>query len=58
MQRWHMHQSNEPLSFRSLIFDTELIRALPSDGVAFNFQAEALAELAQRLRLLGGTLSE
>jgi len=38
------------------IFDTELIRSLPSDGAAFNFQAEALAELAQKLHQLGGTL--
>lgn len=38
------------------IFDTELIRTLPSDGAAFNFQSEALAELARKLQQLGGML--
>lgn len=38
------------------IFDTELIRASPSDGAAFNFQAEALAELDHKLHQLGGAL--
>jgi len=38
------------------IFDTELIRSLPSDGAAFNVQAEALAELSQKLEGLGGRL--
>jgi deoxyribodipyrimidine photo-lyase len=38
------------------IFDTELILSLPSDGAAFNFQAEALVELGQQLHQLGGTL--
>jgi deoxyribodipyrimidine photo-lyase len=38
------------------IFDDDLLRALPSDGAAFNFQAEALAELSQKLVSLGGTL--
>ncbi|MCX6134016.1 MAG: deoxyribodipyrimidine photo-lyase [Ignavibacteriales bacterium] len=38
------------------IFDTELIRSLPSDGAAFNYQAEALTELALKLEMLGGRL--
>jgi deoxyribodipyrimidine photo-lyase len=38
------------------VFDTGLIRLLPSDGAAFNFQAEALSELAVRLEALGGRL--
>ena len=38
------------------IFDDDLLRSLPSDGAAFNFQAEALAELARKLHSLGGTL--
>lgn len=38
------------------IFDKELIRSLPSDGAAFNFQAEALAELEESLKALGGRL--
>ena len=38
------------------IFDTELIRSLPSDGATFTFQAEALAELHEGLRALGGKL--
>jgi deoxyribodipyrimidine photo-lyase len=38
------------------IFDTHLIQSLPCDGAAFNFQMEALAELGEKLRQLGGTL--
>jgi deoxyribodipyrimidine photo-lyase len=38
------------------IFDVDLIRSLSSDGAAFNFQAEALAELSRKLHTLGGTL--
>ena len=38
------------------VFDTELIRRLPSDGAAFNFQTEALAELQKNLKALGGDL--
>jgi deoxyribodipyrimidine photo-lyase len=38
------------------IFDSDLIRTLPCDGAAFNFQAEALAELGERLGRRGGAL--
>lgn len=38
------------------IFDTGLIRQLPADGAAFNFQAEALYDLRKQLEGLGGTL--
>jgi len=38
------------------VFDTELIRFLPSEGAAFNFQAEALTELAASLKALGGRM--
>ena len=37
-------------------FDMDLIRVLPSDGAAFNYQAEALTELGSRLESLGGRL--
>ena len=38
------------------IFDRELIEKLPSDGAAFEFQAEALRELAEAIAGLGGRL--
>lgn len=38
------------------VFDTELIRSLPSDGAAFNFQAQSLSCLADELHKLGGRL--
>lgn len=38
------------------IFDTDLIRTLPSDGAAFDIQAEALTELARKIETLGGRL--
>jgi deoxyribodipyrimidine photo-lyase len=38
------------------VFDAGLVRSLPSDGAAFDFQAEALAELDEGLRALGGKL--
>ncbi len=38
------------------IVDTELIRRLPSDGAVFDFQKEALADLAGSIRTLGGSL--
>ena len=37
-------------------FDRELIKNLPSDGAAFEFQAEALRELAEAIAGLGGRL--
>lgn len=39
------------------VFDTDLIRSLPSDGAVFNFQAEALTVLEERLRAIGGMLA-
>lgn len=51
------HASREGVPIIPLfIFDTELIRALPSDGVAFNYQVESLAELGIKLESLGGRL--
>ena len=38
------------------VFDRELIERLPSDGAAFEFQAEALRELAEAIARLGGRL--
>lgn len=38
------------------IFDTELISRLPSDGAAFDFQAEALRQLQSSIASLGGKL--
>jgi len=38
------------------VFDKELMRSLPSDGAAFNFQAEALTVLQGNIRKLGGRL--
>jgi deoxyribodipyrimidine photo-lyase len=38
------------------IVDEDIIRALPSDGAVFNFQAGALRELATSLTSLGGSL--
>lgn len=38
------------------VFDSDLIRRLPSDGAAFDFQAESLRELQKNIRSLGGTL--
>jgi len=38
------------------VFDRGLIERLPSDGAAFEFQAEALRELAEELARLGGRL--
>jgi deoxyribodipyrimidine photo-lyase len=38
------------------VFDDELIKRLPSDGVVFDFQAEALRELKTNLGHLGGRL--
>jgi deoxyribodipyrimidine photo-lyase len=38
------------------IFDTKLINTLPSDGAAFDFQAESLLSLAEELKSIGGTL--
>jgi deoxyribodipyrimidine photo-lyase len=38
------------------IFDRDLIRTLPSDGAAFNFQAEALRDLQDGIAALGGRL--
>ncbi len=51
------HASREGVPIIPLfVFDTTLIRALPSDGAAFNYQAEALLELASKLESLGGRL--
>ena len=52
---FHASRSGAPV-FPLFIFDKKLIEALPSDGAAFDFQAEALRELEDKLRLLGGTL--
>ena len=38
------------------VFDRDLIERLPSDGAAFEFQAEALRELAEAIARLGGRL--
>jgi deoxyribodipyrimidine photo-lyase len=38
------------------VYDDGLVRSLPSDGAAFDFQAEALRELEDKLRLLEGNL--
>ncbi|MDH4069429.1 MAG: DNA photolyase family protein [Ignavibacteria bacterium] len=38
------------------IFDSDLIRRIPSDGAAFDFQAECLRDLDKSLRTLGGRL--
>lgn len=37
-------------------FDTEIIKALPSDGAAFDFQAECLRDLKRSLEKLDGKL--
>jgi deoxyribodipyrimidine photo-lyase len=38
------------------VFDTDIIRRLPSDGAVFDFQAEALRELEDAVNSIGGKL--
>lgn len=51
----HAAATGEPI-VPLFIFDEPLIRALPCDGAAFEFQAEALRELDGALTKLGGRL--
>ena len=51
------HASAEGIPIVPLfIFDTELIQSLRSDGAVFNYQAEALNELAMKIQTVGGRL--
>jgi deoxyribodipyrimidine photo-lyase len=53
---YHAARTGAPL-VPLFIFDTNLIRRLPSDGAVFDFQAEALRDLGKNLRALGGALT-
>ncbi len=52
---YHTSKSSAPV-IPLFIFDTELISRLPSDGAAFDFQAEALQQLQSSITSLGGKL--
>ncbi len=52
---YHASKTSAPV-VPLFIFDTELIKRLPSDGAAFDFQADALRELKQSIATLGGNL--
>jgi deoxyribodipyrimidine photo-lyase len=52
---WHATRTGAPI-VPLFIFDTSIIRSLSSDGAAFDFQADALRELADKLTRLGGNL--
>ncbi len=52
---WHASRTGAPI-IPLFVIDSELITTLPSDGAAFDFQAGALRELEDKLRLLGGKL--
>jgi deoxyribodipyrimidine photo-lyase len=52
---YHASREGAPI-IPLFIFDADLIRALPSDGAAFNYQAESLLELGAKLESLGGRL--
>jgi len=55
MALYHASLKGKPV-IPVFILDNELIRSLPSDGAVFNFQAEALVELDDAIRTLGGRL--
>jgi len=52
---YHASLSGAPI-VPLFIFDTEIIKALPSDGAAFDFQAQCLRDLKRSLDKLGGKL--
>jgi deoxyribodipyrimidine photo-lyase len=52
---YHASRTGAPL-VPLFIIDTDLVRRLPSDGAAFDFQKQALTDLSNRIRALGGTL--
>ncbi len=52
---YHASLSGAPI-VPLFIFDTEIIKALPSDGAAFDFQAQCLRDLKRSLEKLGGKL--
>ena len=52
---YHASREGAPI-IPLFVFDTELIRSLPADGAAFNYQAEALEVLGLKLESLGGRL--
>lgn len=53
---YHAAKTGAPL-VPLFIFDTDLIRKLPSDGALFDFQAESLRDLERSLSALGGALT-
>jgi len=52
---YHASKTGAPV-IPLFIVDTDLIRRLPSDGAAFDFQKEALTDLARGIGALGGKL--
>jgi deoxyribodipyrimidine photo-lyase len=52
---YHASKTGAPV-LPLFIYDTTLIKRLPSDGAVFDFQAEALRELQQNIASLGGKL--